>query len=136
MKRNQLYYLLPCLCLLLSCLQGEDAVDSHQQQMKDWFHCVDKRLAPIAETMRRIEEKNPFMDAFCQQYGTPLWDYADIYQASDTGTMYFWIPLYNSDYPNEIRSLWYFEMKDGLVGLWSHHTRCPAYHAVWAGFPV
>lgn len=107
--------MLPGLCILLSCLQGEDAWEDYQQRLKDWFQYADNRVAPIAETMRRVEMEKPFMEAFCQQYGIPLWDYADVYQALDDETVYFWVPLYNSDYPNEIRSIWYFEMKDGLL---------------------
>ena len=114
-KKNFLFYTLPWLCLLLSCLQDEESTQEHQQQIEDWFYYTDNHVAPIAKTMRRIEEEQPFMDAFSRQYGIPLWDYADIYQASNDDAVYYWIPLYNSNYPDEIRFIWYFEMKDGLL---------------------
>ena len=114
MKKRLAITSLTCLLLLISCLREEYGSDNALQR-KEWFRYTDPRLAPIAETMRRIEDDKPFMDVFCKTYGIPLWDYADIYQETGDDAVHFWIPLYHNDYPNEIRTIWYFKMENDLL---------------------
>lgn len=113
MKKRYLLAGVSCVLFLLSCWCDEWG--DKPTEPTDWFSCTDTRVALLAETVQAIELKHPFMAAFCETYGLPLWDCADIYQEPGDNAVHFWIPLYKDDYPNEIRVLWYFRLEDGLL---------------------
>lgn len=111
-NKRMLKLFFSCTILLLSCTQ-DDALFKEKQD--NWFRYTDVNMKQIVSTMQAVDLKQPFMEKFCQLYGIPLWDDTDIYQDSDGEAVYFWVPLYNADSPEEIRSIWFFEMKDNKL---------------------
>lgn len=83
--------------------------------MEEWFRYTDALLTPIVSTMRVMELKQPFMEGFCERYGVPLWDDTDVYQESPDAPVFFWVPLYHPSFPDEIRTVWFFKMENGLL---------------------
>ncbi len=114
MQKKRYFYstILSCIVLLFSCLRDERYGAG---EMEEWFRYTDALLTPIVSTMRVMELKQPFMEGFCERYGVPLWDDTDVYQESPDAPVFFWVPLYHPSFPDEIRTVWFFKMENGLL---------------------
>lgn len=76
----------------------------------DVFSYEDVRLTPVVTTLQAIESEIHFMEAFCELYGVPLWDYAEIEEEGNLTCCY--VPLFDQNAPLRINTIWFFSVEN------------------------
>lgn len=79
----------------------------------EYFFYSDSRFNPIIQVLQNFEEELNFMDSFTQEYGIPLWNYADIIEGEEQ-TCYY-VPLFHADAPLTINSIWFFYIENEML---------------------
>lgn len=112
MKNRQTSYLLLLvgIFLFLSCQNEERLMQKEQDNL---LYCTDTRLSLILIALQTIETENSFIQNFAQDYGIPMWEYADIIEEEEKTS--FFIPVYNEKDPKIINTIWFFQQKDGYL---------------------
>lgn len=109
MRKQLLLYVLLALSIT-ACIKEYGYQEPEPPEL---FRCSDERLKPIAKALWAIEQETPFMGKFCEVYGKPLWDYADVLE-EDNQVCYF-VPLLHECCDRSIETIWFFYLENGVL---------------------
>lgn len=109
-KQTSCLLLIAGIFLFLSCQNEERLMPKEQDNL---LSCTDTRLNLILTALQTVETEDPFIQNFVQDYGIPMWEYADIIEEEERTS--FFIPVYNEKYPKIINTIWFFQQKGGYL---------------------
>lgn len=98
------------LLFYASCIKDNSLETLNQ---KDFFQHTNSQLDAIVTSLQEVEIKEPFITKFKEEYGIPLWDYSDI--IADEEQVCYFVPIYHSDSPRTINTIWFFLQKNEIV---------------------
>lgn len=108
--KRTVWLLLATALLLPYACEVEETPDLPDEPYTEVLTPSIRRVEAVTSTMTYVEEANPFMKTFCREHGTPLWEHTLIMERNSA--TYYFVPLYKDCYPNDIRTIWFFQEKD------------------------
>ncbi|ERI85302.1 hypothetical protein HMPREF1981_01859 [Bacteroides pyogenes F0041] len=109
MRKQLLLYV-----LLLSGMAACIKEDGHPEPgASALFRCSDERLKPVVNALWAVEQETSFMSEFCEVYGKPLWDYADV--LIEDGQVCYFVPLLHERFGKSIETIWFFYSENGIL---------------------